>query len=100
MSEQKTVRLSKPVMVGETEYSEIVVREPNVIALKGLSLHALQFGHTDPLIELLPKITEPRLSQTVIKKMSVKDISKFALVVTAFLVDPLDWAEEEEQMEA
>lgn len=96
MSDQKTIKLSKPIKIGDVEHAEIIVNEPNVIALKGLSLHALQFGHADPLIELLPKITEPRLSQAVVKTMSVKDLSKFALVVTAFLTDPLAWAEEEQ----
>lgn len=100
MSEQKTIRLAKPITVGETEYAEITVFEPNVMALKGLSLHALQFGHSDQLVELLPKITEPRLTQKIIKQMSVKDLSKFALVVTAFLTDPTEWSEEEAQTQA
>lgn len=95
MADQKTIKLSKALKIGEVEHNEVVVFEPNVLALKGLSIHALQFGQSDQLVELLPKITEPRLSQAVIKQMSVKDLSKFALVVTAFLTDPTEWSEEE-----
>lgn len=85
MQQIDTVTLKYPVLRGETEISEIEVRKPNVLALKGLKLLDLYQSDVDAMITLLPRITSPMLTKADITKMDSSDFSKLAMATMGLI---------------
>lgn len=91
MEQTKIVTLKTPILRGETEISEITLRKPNVLALKGLKLLDLMQSDVNSVSLLLPKITMPMLTKADIEKLDIADFTK----LTAGLFDVMGLNEEE-----
>lgn len=81
------IMLKKPIQIGDEAHSKITVFEPTGLAMKGLSSLALQGGLFDHIVKLVPKITEPRITEAMLKKMPAVDVNKFTAAVNHFLYD-------------
>ena len=81
------ITLKKPLKHGEQEITEITLRKPNTGALRGCRLSMLLNSDVDSLITLLPRITEPALTEHDITDMDVKDLVSCAGEVVGFLTE-------------
>lgn len=84
--EQKTIQLEQPITRGEQVIESITIRKPNAGAMRGCSLGGLLRMEVDQLSIILPRITEPTLTQADVSKMDAVDLTQVALELTAFLV--------------
>jgi hypothetical protein len=83
----QTIKLTKPIVRGETEITEIVLTKPKSGALRGLQLTTLQMGDVNALAKLLPRITEPKLNENDVDNMETEDLAEFADAVAGFLMN-------------
>ena len=81
--ETQTVILPVPIMRGEKEITKIELQEPTVLALQGLETMGIIRGDVMQLCVLLPRITE--LSNSEVKSLCFKNLSKLSMAVTSFL---------------
>lgn len=59
--ESVSITLKKPITRGKTKITAVVVRKPGVLALGGVVLADLVRMHTDEVVRVLPRTTEPPL---------------------------------------
>lgn len=81
------ITLKKPIKRGEQEITELTLRKPNTGALRGCRLSMLVNSDVESLITLLPRITEPALTEQDIADMDVKDLVSCAGEVVGFLTE-------------
>ncbi|GAB3380783.1 phage tail assembly protein [Spongiibacter taiwanensis] len=81
------ITLKKPIKRGEQEITELTLRKPNTGALRGCRLSMLLNSDVDSLITVLPRITEPALTEQDIADMDVKDLVSCAGEVVGFLTE-------------
>lgn len=91
--EQTTVKLDKAIARGEQTINEISLRKPDAGALRGISLMALAQCDVDSLIKVLPRITEPTLTENDVLKMDPADLTACGVGVTYFLLQKQDVAD-------
>lgn len=84
--ELTTIKLDKPIARGEQCINEITLRKPDSGALRGASLMALAQCDVDSLIKVLPRITEPTLTENDVLKMDPADLTACGIAVTGFLL--------------
>jgi hypothetical protein len=84
------VDLSRPIKVGDQEFSSVVLREPTSGELRGLSLANLLQLDVNALIKVLPRLSTPFLSADVIQDLPVRDLTALGLELTGFFVDTGD----------
>ena len=70
-----TVTLSSPVMRGETPVTEITLHEPNAGNLRGISLSDVLNMKTEAIVTLVPRISEPKLIESEMQKMGLRDLA-------------------------
>ena len=88
MTEQvfKTVKLDTPLIRGEKEIAEIKIRKPKAGELRGVSLALLMQMDVTELTKVLPRITQPALSEDEVRNLDIADLTQFAVEVSGFLL--------------
>lgn len=88
MTEQvfKTVKLDTPLIRGEKEIAEIQIRKPKAGELRGVSLALLMQMDVTELTKVLPRITQPALSEDEVRNLDIADLTQFAVEVSGFLL--------------
>jgi hypothetical protein len=81
-----TVHLDSPIIRAGGDITAINLRKPTAGELRGLSLVELSMMNTDALQKLLPRITNPALTEAEIQKMNSSDFVQIASEVAGFLV--------------
>ena len=81
-----TVTLDAPIKRGEKEITEITLIKPNSGALRGTSLRGLLDCNTDDLIKVLPRITDPALTDAEVNRLDPADLMQAAAKVAGFLL--------------
>ncbi|WP_022957271.1 phage tail assembly protein [Spongiibacter tropicus] len=79
------IQLKKPIKRGDQEITKLTLRKPNTGALRGCRLSLLLNADVDSLITVLPRITDPALTEMEIADMDVKDLVSCAEEVIGFL---------------
>ena len=82
----KTVTLDTPIKRGETEITEVQVRKPLTVALKGISLTELLQMKVDAIQQVLPRVTTPTLHKQDIDNLDPADLLQLGTVVIGFLL--------------
>lgn len=82
-----TITLKKALKRGEQEIAELKLRKPDTGSLRGCRLSMLLNSDVDSLVILLPRITEPALTEHDISQMDVKDLVSCASEVVGFLTE-------------
>lgn len=83
---EEVVPLDAPIQRGETTITEITLRKPNSGALRGVTLLDLAQMDVLALRKVLPRISEPTLTDHEIGQMDPADLTACAVVVASFLV--------------
>ena len=92
----KTVKLDLPFKRGEKMVEEIVVRRPNVGALRGTSLTQLMMMDAENIQKVLPRCTEPPLIKSEIDQLDPADLVQLGTAIVHFLLPKKDRLETSE----
>ncbi|MCW7550859.1 phage tail assembly protein [Photorhabdus sp. APURE] len=84
--DQKTIVLEEPLVRGNSDITEVVVRKPNSGALRGARLQALLEMDVDSMVLVLPRITAPALTKSDLLTMSPGDLINLSVEVVNFLL--------------
>ena len=89
MNENKTqtVVFKNPITRGDTQITEVVLREPTAGDLRGLSLHSVLTLETDAIAELVPRISTPNLIKSEIMQLRIADLVELGSALARFLSD-------------
>lgn len=83
---ENTVTLEKPIKRGETEITRITLNKPLSGALRGCSLRGLLDFQTDDIIKVLPRVTEPALTDSEASRLDPADLIQMGTVIAGFLL--------------
>lgn len=80
------ITLDEPLKRGDQSITAITVRKPDSGALRGLSLVDVLRMDVDALRKLLPRITDPTLTEADVANLDPADLMQLASKVTGFLL--------------
>ena len=81
-----TITLDTPIKRGEKEITSITLNKPNSGALRGASLRGLLDFQTDDIIKVLPRITDPALTDNEANRLDPADLVQMGGVIASFLL--------------
>ena len=90
--ESVVVELDEPLTRGNTRITELTLRRPKSGALRGVSLMDLMNMNVSALQVVLPRISEPTLTQFDVANMDPADLIKCGMEVSVFLAPKADRA--------
>ncbi len=82
----KIVNLNSPITRGENRITEIKVQKPASGQLRGVSLKALLEMEVDDICKVLPRITQPTLTDEEVHRLDPADLTQFGIEVVNFLL--------------
>lgn len=82
----ETVELDSSIQRGKSTVTEIHVRKPKSGALRGVALTDVLQMDVSALTKVLPRITEPALTEAEIRDMDPADLVQLGGVVAGFLL--------------
>lgn len=89
MSDQKnpnTVTLDVPLQRGDKTITEITLRKPAAGELRGTSLSALVSLDVDALQKVLPRISDPTLTEADVARLDPADLVQLGGTFAGFLL--------------
>ena len=84
--DQTVVILDRPLRRGKTRIDQVTLRKPTVRALRGINLVDLMQLNTQVLMRLLPRISEPHLSEADIERLDPADLTSLGEQAAGFLL--------------
>lgn len=88
-----TINLKVPLKRGDTDVTEITLREPTAGNLRGVHISDLYLGKVDALIVVIPRISEPKITEEEMRRMNVRDLASMAGKVSDFFLSEEEKAE-------
>lgn len=91
----QTLKLTKPIVRGEKQITDIALHTPNVSAMRGVSMRALLDINVDALVTVLPRISDPKLTEQEVDKLDLPDLLQAGILVASFFLpdsEPLEMA--------
>lgn len=82
----EVVDLDTPIQRGSKEVTQVTVRKPLSGALRGVALVDLLNMDTQSLQKVLPRITEPALTEAELRKLDPADMVQLGSKVSRFLL--------------
>lgn len=86
MSKTESITLEQPLQRGEQIIDQITIRKPAAGELRGIALVNLIQMDVDALARVLPRITEPTLTEADVNRMDPADLMQAGSVVAGFLL--------------
>lgn len=83
---QTLIELDIPIERGEQSITHLTLRKPKAGELRGVNLLDLMQMNTNVLTKVLPRITQPSLTEADIGKLDPADLTACAIQVACFLV--------------
>ncbi|WP_342595486.1 phage tail assembly protein [Salinicola lusitanus] len=83
---ETVITLDYPIKRGSKSVSEITVRKPKAGTLRGVSLTDVLQMEVTALTKVLPRITEPSLSEAELRDIDPADLFQLGGAVTGFLL--------------
>lgn len=80
------VTLDDPIMRGENAIATVTLRKPMAGELRGLSLDDLIGSDITALLKLLPRITDPSLSEHEVAQLTPVDLGQMGGAVRGFFM--------------
>ncbi len=80
------ITLSTPIKRGEKEVKEVLLRKPDSGELRGLTLTDILQLDVNTLHKLLPRITDPGLTEPEVAKMDPADLVKLGTGAAGFFI--------------
>jgi hypothetical protein len=82
----QTLNLQNPIVRGDKNIAEITLHNPNVAAMRGISLNALLNMNVDAIVEVLPRISDPQLTAREVEKLSCPDLLQAGIKIASFFL--------------
>ena len=82
----ETVELDTPIMRGSKKVTHIDLRKPLVGALRGVTLVDVLNMDVQALTKVIPRISDPALTENDIRNLDPADLVQLGTVVTNFLL--------------
>ncbi|MGM0912764.1 MAG: phage tail assembly protein [Pseudomonadota bacterium] len=82
----ESIELDSPIQRGKATVTEIQVRKPKSGALRGVSLADVLNMDVQALTKVLPRITEPALTEPELRDLDPADMVQLGNVVANFLL--------------
>ncbi|GHD59833.1 phage tail assembly protein [Jeongeupia chitinilytica] len=86
MIKNVTIELDEPIKRGDQIIASITLRKPNSGALRGLNLTDVMQINVSALKTLLPRISDPTLTEADVDKLDPADLLQLGTEVAGFLV--------------
>lgn len=86
VQDPNTITLDTPIKRGQTEITKITLRKPTAGELRGTTLQALANSDVDALAKVLPRISNPTLTDADVSRMDPADLMQLAGVFSGFLL--------------
>jgi len=83
-----TITLSSPISRGDSTIAEVTLRKPKAGELRSLKVEDLFATDVNTLFVLLPRITQPTLTQHDVANLETEDLLEFAGAVKGFFMPP------------
>ena len=80
------ITLKNAIVRGETEITEVELREPKAGELRGVRLNDLINADSDAVLTVLPRITTPSLQKHELEQLCAYDFSEFAGEIMGFFM--------------
>lgn len=81
-----TVALSEPIKRGSTEIATIDLRKPQAGELRGLSMQDVLTSEVTAILKLIPRITNPPLTQPEADALEPEDFAEVAGTIRGFFM--------------
>ncbi|WP_353980959.1 phage tail assembly protein [Salinicola endophyticus] len=81
-----TIALDTPIVRGEQRIDEIVLRKPSAGELRGVNLADVLQMQTDALIKLIPRLSQPSLTEHEARQMDPADLVQCGSDIAGFLL--------------
>lgn len=88
MAVLKEIELRKKLTEGKTEITSVKLMEPSAGSLRGLQLGPLVQMDVNSIIKLLPRITDPILTEDHVAELHPADLAMMGALVSGFLNAP------------
>jgi len=89
-----TVTLDTPLKRGESQITHVTLRKPSSGELRGIQLSELVQMQVDSLITVLPRISDPALTDQDVRRMDPADLMQLGIKVALFLSPKQEKAEQ------
>ncbi|WP_375592126.1 phage tail assembly protein [Chitiniphilus eburneus] len=86
MTSTKTVTLDTPISRGDQSITQVTLRKPSSGSLRGIQLASLLQMDVDSLIRVLPRISDPTLTEHDVRALDPADLLQLATEIGAFLL--------------
>lgn len=96
----ETVDLEEPIVRGETSFPTLTLRKPSAGELRKLSLKDLINSDIDAILELLPRISDPILTDHEVNNISPGDLAQVGGVIRGFFLTPAERAAYQKMMDS
>ncbi len=85
-TDPNTIALDYPIARGEQQIAEVTLRKPNAGSLRGLSIAAVLQLDIDALVRLIPRISDPALTEAEVRALDPADLTQLATGTASFFV--------------
>ncbi|MDT3735550.1 MAG: phage tail assembly protein [Denitratisoma sp.] len=86
MNETRSIALDTPIARGETTIASVTIRKPKAGELRGVTLTDLLQMDVTALTRVLPRITEPTLTEAEVANLDPADLTQMGTAVAGFLL--------------
>jgi hypothetical protein len=87
------ITLVEPIVRGEHQITSLILRKPKAGELRGLSLKDLLTSEVDAYITLLPRISDPILSNAEAAQLDPADLAELGGVIRGFFLTAAERAQ-------
>lgn len=94
------ITLSEPIRRGETLISDIVLRKPRAGELRGLSVQDLMTARASAVLDILPRIAMPPITQAEADNLAAEDLASCSGAIIDFFLTAGDRAAMEKVLKA
>ena len=94
------IHLSEPIVRGETKIPSIQLRKPKAGELRGLSVQELMGARAAAVLDLLPRIAVPPITQPEADNLEPEDLAACSGAIIDFFLTPADRAMMEKVLKA
>lgn len=84
------IPLSEPIVRGETKITEITLRKPKAGELRGLSVQDLMTARVTAVLDVLPRIAMPPITQPEADNLEAEDLAACSGAIIDFFLTPSD----------
>jgi hypothetical protein len=85
----ESLRLTTAIQRGEQSITELALRKPKAGELRGLSMQELMNARISAVLDILPRITTPPITQQEADNMEVEDVANASGIIIGFFMTAL-----------